>query len=276
MTTAPAQTGIPEHHAAPTHRVPPTRLTYLHVLRSEWTKFWSVQSTWWTLLAMVVVIVGFGLLEAGFMSSDHDAGTSSVAPAVAALMFGQLVMGVLAVLVITGEFTTGEIKTSLLAAPGRWRMLAAKATIIAVIGFVVTFVAVYATMLCSWPMIKSFAVDERFTHLGFRAVLGSALGVALIALMSLGIGTLVRNGALAIGIVVVLTFVLMMVFAEVHTHWMMTALRYLPSGAIQGLALASSSSGSAILGFAKALWVSALWAFVPLLAGAIVLRRSDI
>jgi hypothetical protein len=257
--------------------VPPTRLTFVHVLRSEWTKFWSVQSTWWTLLAMVVVIVGFGLIEAGTAKSTPGEATSSLEPAVAALMFGQLVMAILAVLVITGEFTSGEIKTSLLAAPGRWRMLAAKATIIAAIGFVITFVCVYATMLCSWPFIKSFATDDRFTGVGLRAVLGSALGIALVALMALGIGTLVRNGALAIGIVVLLTFILTAVFGGIHVHWMNVTVRYLPAGAIRGLALTPSdaSSATAIFGFAKSLWVSLLWAFVPLLAGAFVLRRQD-
>jgi len=255
------------------------RLTFGHVLRSEWTKFWSVRSTWWTLFAMVVVIVGFGLLEAGVLTKpEHGETIRATMPASVAITFGQLVMGILAILVITGEFTSGEIKTSLLAAPGRWRVLAAKAVIVAVIGFVVTFVSVYATVLCGWPFIKDFALDDRFTGLGLRVVAGTGLAVALVSLMALGIGALVRNGAGAIGIVVVLAFVIMPIFAGLNIHWMNVTADYLVAGAIRGLAAVPSpdNATAGIFSFGKSLWVSLLWAFVPLLAGAYVLRKRDL
>ncbi|MCL1841611.1 MAG: ABC transporter permease [Propionibacteriaceae bacterium] len=258
--------------------VPSTRLTYAHVLRSEWTKFWSVPSTWWTLGALVVVIIGFGLISNSSASATAGATIRATQPTSAAFTVGQLVMAILAVLVITGEFTSGEIKTSLLAAPGRWRMLAAKAAIVAVIGFAVTFVAIYIAMLCGWPMISSFATDDRFTAAGLRVIAGAGLGVALVAVMALGIGTLVRNGALAIGIVVVVQFILMAVFGGINIHWMHVVVGYLPAGAIRGLSAPPSAANAAvdIFTFGKSLWVSLLWAFVPLLAGAVVLRKSDI
>ena len=261
------------------------RLTFLHVLRAEWTKLWSVRSTWWTLGILIVVVIGFSLIEAKGMKVMGGAGlvtgsktTYASDPAMVTTAFGQLVMAILAVLTITGEFATGEIRTSLLAAPGRWRTLAAKALIVAAVAFVTTFLATYFSMLCDWPLVRSVVtVDDRFTLLGLRVMAGAGLAVALVALTALGIGVLVRNTALSILIVVALTFVLAAIFQSVPVHWMQTASNYIIGNSIDGIMApkAEDSAANDVMSFGRSLWVSALWAFVPLLGGLVALRRRD-
>jgi len=276
------QTNTPRQTTAAPATFPGGRVTFANMLRSEWTKFWSVRSTWWTLGVLAVIVIGFGILAAQLTKLQPTAmagaagKTYATDPPGFGLAFGQLVMGILAVLVIGSEYSTGEIRTSLLTAPGRWRMLVAKTVVIAVVSFLVTVITVYVVVLCGWPLIHTFAIDNRFTGDGLRVIAGDGLAITLIALMALGIGVLVRNSALGIGIVVVLCFVLPMVGIYIPVHWVQTACDYLISNSISGLT--DPSGTAAAIGdfsFAKSLWVSLIWAFVPLICGAVILRKRD-
>ncbi|MCL1841612.1 MAG: ABC transporter permease [Propionibacteriaceae bacterium] len=260
------------------------RLTFAHVLRGEWTKLWSVRSTWWVLGILVVCLVATGL---GFSAAERaypQIGAAAAGQTYASdapsngIMFGQLIMAILAVLMIAGEFASGEIKTSLLGAPGRWRVLAAKATVVAGISFVLTAVMTYLLTLAAWPIVRSIAVDDRFTADGLRAAAGAGLAVALVALMALGIGCLVRSVPLAAMIVAALTFVLPMITVEMSAHWMSVVNSYLIGWSTQGLTTPATQidPSKGIFSFGKALWISALWAFIPLIAGAVTLRKRDV
>src|SRR5690349_24207141 len=119
------------------------RVTQLRVLRSEWTKLVSVRSTGWSLLAAVFLTIGLPMLFAavtsshwGSMSPHERADRHPLDIALAGVNLSQLAIGVLGVLVITGEYSTGMIRASLTAVPKRLPVLWAKTAVYAFVSFV--------------------------------------------------------------------------------------------------------------------------------------------
>ncbi|WP_329136700.1 ABC transporter permease [Streptomyces sp. NBC_01476] len=217
MTTAAPQ---------PTHPFPPvpqfasqipveqTRLS--HALRSEWTKIRSVRSTMWTLGVMLLLVIGINLLVVWPVADSHDPSVPVLAPGLFGLMLGQLAVITLGALVITSEFGTGMIRTTLTSCPQRSRVLAAKAIVFFGVSFVTTTVACAVTALINYAVLsgRSVTPDETdyagtgvvvrggLTSAGGSQWLGATVGVglyvALLGLLALAVGTLLRHSAGAI------------------------------------------------------------------------------
>jgi len=257
---------------------------FVHAIHCEWTKFWSVRSTWWALGVLVAVLVGFSVLIAAATSESGLPGSQAMTSVYASdptqfgVDLGQLVMAILAVLVITDEFMWREIGLSLLAVPRRWHLFAAKVVVVGCVAFGVTFIAVYVAVLCGWPMVRSFAIDDRFTWFGVRIVLGASLAVMLVAIMALGVGAVLRSSAGAIGVVVMVTFVLPLLLGGIDVHWAQVASNYIMGNTISGLFSPPSEVDPAqgVLSFGRSLWVCLLWAIVPLCCGGVALYRRDV
>src|SRR5262249_30491586 len=120
--------------------------TFAGVLRSEFTKIRSVRSTYWTLLALVIVTVGFGVLASyGATHGEHGPGFDPTQRSLGGLYISQLVIGVLGVLVISSEYSTGMIRTTLTTMPRRGLMIAAKGLVFAVVAFVTGLITSFAS-----------------------------------------------------------------------------------------------------------------------------------
>jgi hypothetical protein len=191
-----------------------TRLS--HALRSEWTKIRSVRSTMWTLGVMLALVIGINLLIVVPLSNSSDATVPVLAPGLFGLMLGQMAVITLGVLVITSEYGTGMIRTTFTSCPQRSRVLAAKAIVFFGVSFVTTTVACTITALVSWSAMKGKAapyLDPTTSHPGvviknglttasgsewLGATVGVGLYVALLGLLALAVGTLLRHSAGAI------------------------------------------------------------------------------
>lgn len=194
----------------------PMRRTHLgNAIVSEWTKIRSVRSTVWTLSAMFALVVGVGLLSAVGLNGGEYTGVPLLSSGLFGLMLGQICVITLGVLVVTSEYGTGMIRTTLTACPQRGRVLAAKALIFFVLAFVTTTLACTLTALINSAMlsdqeIPSYVKDGRLADsieggklvadsgewLG--ATVGAGLYVALLGLLSLAVGALMRHSAGAI------------------------------------------------------------------------------
>ncbi|WP_410536419.1 ABC transporter permease [Streptomyces sp. KL2] len=215
----------------------PVRRTHLgHAVASEWTKIRSVRSTVWTLAVMFVLVVGVGLLMALALGSQDGLGMPVLAGGFFGLMLGQLCVITLGVLVITSEYSTGMIRTTLTACPQRGRVLAAKALVFFLLSFTVTLVACTLTAFLQAAMIEGKPVPEYIdpqmlneeTAAAGQAVasagewlgatVGAALYVALLGLLSLAVGTLLRStpGAITtmLGLVLLPFIVSLFLFTE--------------------------------------------------------------
>jgi ABC-type transport system involved in multi-copper enzyme maturation permease subunit len=215
--TAPAQfpASAPYGYQQPqfASQLPIEQATLAHALRSEWTKIRTVRSTVWTLCVMIALVVGINLLVVVPIEHSNDSSTPVLAPGVFGLLFGQLAIVTLGVLVITSEYGTGMIRTTLTSCPQRSRVLTAKAIVFFLLTFTITTVACTMTALINWSVMSGKSTDEVGSSPGvfvkngkmvasggewLGATLGAGLYVALLGLLALAIGTLLRHSAGAI------------------------------------------------------------------------------
>lgn len=173
----------------------PVRPTHLgHALLSEWTKIRSVRSTIWTLGVMLLLCVGIGLLAALAAGSDREL-DPVLGLGFVGVLLGSLCVITLGVLSISSEYGTGMVRTTLTACPSRVRMLTAKAIVFFTLALVITTVATGLVALLDSAMLNGPAptADQ-----WLRATVGAGLYVALLGLLALSVGTLLRHSAGAI------------------------------------------------------------------------------
>jgi ABC-2 type transport system permease protein len=186
-------------------------MSFSHVVHAEWIKFWSVRSTTVLLSVAVLGFAGIGLLMCAV-----GLGVSVVSPAGTSMtgsFLATLVLGVLGVLVSTGEYSTGLIRTTLTAVPRRLPMLAAKAVVLGVVSFTVLGLAAVVTFLAGQAVIG--AAGMALTDDGvLRVLLGTVAYETGAALLGLLLGTLLRSAPAALTAFFAVTFLLATTFTQ--------------------------------------------------------------
>jgi ABC-2 type transport system permease protein len=186
------------------------------VLRSEWTKARTVPSTLWTLVVAAVLGIGLGALISALAAHHYATSSASTrltwdptATSADGLAVAQLAIGVLGVLLITSEYSTGAIRSTLAAVPRRERLLAGKAVVVLALVFVVIELIAFVAFFIGQALISGHAPTATLGQPGvLRALVGCGLYAALIGLLGLALGTILRSAAGAISVLVALLFVL--------------------------------------------------------------------
>jgi ABC-2 type transport system permease protein len=257
--------------------VRPKPVTIRRVVTSEWIKFWTLRSTRGVLGAAVVgmiviaLIVAFNTRHITFALQPDDLVPSAT---MQGYYLGQLLIGALGVLFVTGEYSTGMIRSTLAAVPRRLPVLGAK---------LVVFLAVTATSMILVSLL-AFAVAQGLLsryRVGFslsdpgvlRVVIGTGIYLTLVGLIGMAIGWIVRStpGSLVVYIAVIL--VLPVIFANVLGGWGKDIAEYMPSQA--GASFSTSLRESPSLSPWVGLGVMLLWVVVGLAAAVVALRRRD-
>ena len=257
---------------------------FADALHAEWTKLRTVASTGWLLLGAAVLTVAVS--AAADAAVNCSSGGCPVDPAKLSLtgvQAGQAIVAVIAVLAISGEYSTGMIRVTLAAMPRRLTVLAAKATLITGPVLAVSAVAVLASVVAGRLILPGhgFTPAHGYPALSLahgpvlRAACGSVLYLALIALLSLGVATAVRESAVAIGLVLGLLYVFPVVTSAIsNQHWQRHLEQIGPMTA--GLYIqATANLRSLPLTPWQGLGVLALWAAGPLTIGALIFRFRD-
>jgi ABC-2 type transport system permease protein len=187
--------------ALPVYRQP-QRVTQVRVFRAEWTKLRTQPSAFWTLLSAVILVVGFGIGYSLLRVARPPHGAAAIAsfdPAAISLsgvQLAQIAVGVLGVLLITSEYATGLVRTTFAAVPGRLPVLWAKAGLLAATITAVSVPAAFGAFVGGQSILAGHHLSVPFSQPGvIRAVIGSALYLAVIGLLGLGLGTVIRNAA---------------------------------------------------------------------------------
>src|SRR6201996_1992849 len=192
---------------APVLPAPSGRAGFGGALRSEFTKIRSVRSTYWTLLVLLAVSIGIGAaICAGTAANWNQTSAADRATfdatqvSIAGLFYlGQLVIVVFGAIVLTAEYSTGMIRTSLTAMPRRVTVYAAKALVFAVVALVVTLVAAFVAFFLGQALLASTHANASLSdHDVLRAVIGSALYVTLCGLFAFAAGAIFRHTAATI------------------------------------------------------------------------------
>jgi hypothetical protein len=219
------------------------RVTLPRVVRSEWTKLRSVRSTRWALLAAVVFTIGIAALACAIVShhypqmSAHDrADFHPLEINFAGVQLAQLAIGVLGVLVITAEYSTGMIRASMTAVPTRLPVLWAKAIVYAATTLVLMVPAALIAFAVGEAIFSGRNIDIAFSAPGVtRAVIGAGLYLTVIGLFGLGLGAIVRNTAGGIALFAGIMFVLPPLMNVLPASWNRAASPYLPLQAGQAI-----------------------------------------
>ncbi|MCL2395680.1 MAG: ABC transporter permease, partial [Acidimicrobiaceae bacterium] len=176
--TAPVQTA-PGPSVAPAARRAHRPATVVDSVRAEWIKFRSVRSTYITIAIAVALTVGIGALLSWAAASHYSTDASArvnwdpTGISLSGTFFAQLAISVLGVMFIAGEYASGMVRTSLAAVPRRWRFLAAKCAVFAVVILVIGEITAFAAFLIGQPIIGHWAPNAALGDPGVaRAVIG--------------------------------------------------------------------------------------------------------
>jgi ABC-2 type transport system permease protein len=219
------------------------RVTQLRVAHSEFTKLRSLRSTRWALLATLLFTIGIGILACTVfaarwpqLSLSDRARFHPLRTSLAGVNLAQLSIGVLGVLVISGEYTTGMIRSTFAAVPKRLPVLWAKAAVFAAVTLALTLPAVLIVFFAGQSILSSQHIQIAFSHPGVaRAVIGAALFLTVMGVFGLGIGAIVRHTAGGIVTLVGILFVLPPILGLLPSSWSNAINPYLPSSAADAL-----------------------------------------
>jgi ABC-2 type transport system permease protein len=254
----------------------PLQVTQGRVLRSEFTKFRSLRSTIWTLLVAVVLMVGIGALFAAVNASQFHtfsvASRASFDPigiSLSGTSFAVIAFGVLGVLLMSGEYGTGMIRSSLTVVPRRLPVLWGKLAVLAGVIFPVSLIASLVSFLLGQALLNSHHLGVSLTAPGaLRSVIGAALYLTVAGLIGVTLGALLRSTAAGISAFVGAFFVIPPLADLLPSSISDHLAQYLPSnlgevlyGGAQGVHHALSPwTGFALLcGYAVVLIAAAAW-----------------
>jgi len=187
-----------------TSPIPVVRTHLGNAIASEWTKIRSVRSTMWTLGVYVLLIVGIGLLAGAIVAANATeqdlSGSTALSFGFFGLLLGSMCVITLGVLTTASEYGTGMIRTTMVACPSRGRVLAAKAIVFFVVAFTVTLVSTGLVAMAHVAMLSGARSPSGEEWL--NATVGVSLYMALLGLVSLAVGSIIRHSAGAITIMI--------------------------------------------------------------------------
>lgn len=253
-------------------------------LHAEWTKQRTIAGTGWLLLGAITLTIALSTIVAAAVSYGSIGPSQDLTKlSLTGIYIGQAIVAILAVQTMTGEYGSRMIHLTLTAIPRRHTMLAAKAAVLSVLVLVAGTVAVLVSILLGRLILpgNGFTAAHGYELLSLghgptlRAAVGSVLYLGLIALLSLGIATVVRDSAIAIGIVLGLLYVFPIIAALVGDPTLRRHLQQIgPMSA--GLAIQDTTNLHHLpIAPWAGLCVVAAWAAAGLIAGGLVLRLRD-
>jgi ABC-2 type transport system permease protein len=286
-------------------------------IRSEFTKLRSVRSTYWTLAALLVVSIGIGAaVTAGINGSfpnnpDNKAGFDATQTSLIPFFeLGQLIVAVLGALVITSEYSTGMIRTSLTAQPRRGVVYAAKGIVFTSVTLVVSLVTSFVAFFLGQALLSSSGVSASLFHnvtipananvsppaggpgsgpptvtfsgtdvisssTVLQAVIGTALFVTIVAVMAFGLGAIIRHTAGTICTVIGIMFVIPLITQALPDTWRWDMLRFMPDSAGRVLSVTVGSGNQHLWSAWPQFLVTIVYAVVLLAIGTYLFRKRD-
>ncbi|MEH0927053.1 ABC transporter permease [Micromonospora sp. CPCC 205558] len=260
----------------------------MHAIRAEWTKLRTVTSTPWLLFAAVAITVGISATVTATASNRLCPTPSTCLDDLPKLsltgaQYGQTLIVVLAVLVMSEEYTTGTIGVSLAAIPRRWQLYLSKAAIVTAMVIIVGSLGALGSLLVARRVLPGTAVsaangDQRLSLADeptLRAVYGTVLYLALVALLSYGVAAVLRDTAGSIATILLLLYVAPILTSFItDPQWLNRIERLSPM--LAGLKIQATTALDTLpIGPWQGLGVLALWAAGALLAGLLSLQLRD-
>jgi ABC-2 type transport system permease protein len=252
----------------------------IQVVRSEWTKIRSVASTVWTLSLAVVVTIALGMLisalsknEFDNMGRDDQLSFDPTFISFAGMSLGQLAMIVFGVLVVSNEYSTGMIRSSLAAVPQRGSFLFSKIAVATGLALVVGLATSFVAFFLGQAMLGTHKAEIGDSGV-LRAVIGGGLYMTLIAMFSMGVAAMLRSPMLSLGILMPFFFLISNILGNVDATKKIG--RYLPDQAgSKIMQVVTPIDDDTPYGPWGGLGIMALWVLAALLGGYVLLKKRD-
>jgi ABC-2 type transport system permease protein len=262
--------------------IPPGRYGFGGVLLSEWTKIKSVRSTVWTLLVTALVGVGLGAIVTSAQAARWSSRTLAeqvifdpTRSSLAGLLFAQLAIGVLGVLVVSAEYSTGTIRATFSAAPRRPLVLMAKVAVFSAVSLVVGEAVSFTAFLLGQSLLSGKTPTASLSNATvLRAVIDGGLYLFALGLLALGLATIIRHTAAAISTFVGLLLILPIIVAALPSSFSDDINRYLPAN-IGTVMLTANYHGTDPFGPWTSFGLLCGYAVVALIVGGVLLVRRD-
>jgi ABC-2 type transport system permease protein len=253
-------------------RAPRDHYRFGHVARMEWLKLRSLRSTWWVLAVTAAGAIGIAVaVGANTKNAAGDLTNNSLA----GISLGLLLIGVLGVLVMTGDHSSGMIRATLAAIPNRPLVLAAKAAVFGVVALAVGEAAAFIAFFAGNAALPGSIPAPTLGQPGvLRAVVMGGAGFCLIGLLGLGLGAIIRHTPAAIAVLVGGVYVLAQIVGAAAN----SVVAYLPISIVADSLSATKPMGEGkihILSAWTGLGMLCLYAAVALVAGGWLLTRRD-
>jgi ABC-2 type transport system permease protein len=214
-------------------------VTFPRVVHSEWTKLWSLRSTRWVLLVSFIAMAAPGPVISAVqmgrwahLTLQERVTFDSIDTGIGGWHLAQLGIGVLGVLIISGEYSTGMIRSSLMAVPRRLPVLGAKVLVYAGVIFALMLVATAISFFATQAIVSGHHIQHGIGYPGaLRVVIGNVLFLTVLGIMCVGLGGWVRNSAGGIAAFVGLIFVLSGIIDILPSNIGNAVMPYLPLNA---------------------------------------------
>jgi ABC-2 type transport system permease protein len=257
------------------------KVTQARVVRSEWTKLRSVRSTYWTLFVTLLLLVGIGILVCVIFNARwphldprERSNFNALRASLVGVNFAQLAIGVLGVLVITAEYSTGMIRATLSAVPKRLPVLWAKAFVFAAVALVLSLPAVFIVFFAGQAILAGQHINTSISHPGvLRALFGAALYLMVMGTFGFGLGAILRSTAGGISALAGIVFVLPPIITLFPASFANAVTPYLPSNA--GGAVWTIKPDPNTLAPWAGIAVFAGYAIASIAIAAVLMRRRD-
>lgn len=245
---------------------------------SEWIKFRTLRSSWAILAATVVGLVGIGLIVAyntRHVTASIDPEDLAPSATMQGFLLGQLLIGALGVLVVSGEYGTGMIRSTFAAVPRRLPTVWAKGLVFVAVVGVTTVVASLVTFLSAQGLLSHYRAGYSLADPGVpRAVLGTALYLTAIGVLGGAVGWIVRNTPGALVSFLGLVLVVPVLFGNLLGNWGKDVAQFLPSEA--GQSFVTGLHQPHTLSTGAGLVVLLAWVAAAVAIAAVLLRRRDV
>jgi hypothetical protein len=258
----------------------PRAVTQARVVRSELTKLWSLRSTRWSLLLAIVAMTGLGILISSIRMSRYDTRPERrpINPLDLSLSgwhLAELAIGVLGVLIISGEYSSGMIRSTMIAVPRRLPVLWAKLMVFGTATFLLMLPCAFVAFFVTQSILKQHDLQTTIDSPGvLRAVIGAALFLTVTGLLGAALGALLRNTAGGIATFAGIMFVLPGISAILPATWTANIDPYLPLNA--GTQLMNIHQGTGDLAPWSGFAVYVGYVVVLTAAAAVLLVRRDV
>jgi len=274
-----------------TVRLDDVRLRFSGVLHGEWVKLRSLRSTIWSVLVLVLLPIGIGVLLASLANTDGGTLTGDAARnalvqySTSGATISVLVVAVIGALVVTGEYGTGMIRSTFAAVPRRWEALAAKGIVLAATVFVASAVSVWATAFVTMPIANANGVEASLDGGVAMPLLGASVYLTLIGLLAFAVGIVLRStaGAIAgvLGLMLVAPVIVQLIQGFTKATWLGTLNNLLPQNAGQPLMQFGTEDtsgwhdGVLALGGWSGFAVLVAWVAVAMVTALVLAQKRD-